>query len=400
MKVALYYPWLYLRSGGERTITELLRRSKHDWTLITNRYEAESTFEELKSARIVELSRVSVNRSMKNVLRAAYRIVGQRLPLEGQDALVVFCEGLGDLVTFRNSGIPMICVCLTPLRAAFDPHYQQNYLALKGNTRMRRVALSVLAKSFRLIDRVAWKRYSRVFAISQEVRNRIVAGGLRKQDDVGIIYPGIDLSNLIPTGVRERNFLIPGRIMWTKNIELGIQAFLKLLERRCEFNTYTLTIAGFVDQKSKPYRAKLRAMAGECAQIQFVESPSDEILFHLYRSCYAVLFTPFNEDWGLVPLEAMALEKPVIAVDRGGPRETIVHGETGFLAEPDAQSFSLMMERLADSEELANSMGTAGRRRAARFQWVQFCETLDDNLDEVVESRNKLQFYVGKRLKA
>ena len=400
MNIALYYPWLYLRSGGERTIAELLRRSRHNWTLITNRYESEATFAELRSAKIIELSRVPVNRSITNVLKAAYRIVGQRLPLEGQDAMVVFCEGLGDLVTFRNGDIPIVCVCLTPLRAAFDPHYQANYLTAKGNTWKRRMALETLARVFRAVDRIAWKRYDRVFAISQEIRNRIVAGGLRQPEDIGIIYPGIDLSRLTPSGVRETSFLIPGRIMWTKNIELGIQAFLKMLARRTDLSSYTLTIAGFVDQKSKPYLASLRALAGGCSQIRFVESPSDEELFALYKSCYAVLFTPFNEDWGLVPLEAMALQKPVIAVNRGGPRETISHGETGFLVEPHADSFSSMMEYLADSPEVAQAMGVAGRRRAAHFQWDQFCESLDDSLTEVIGARTRSHFYIGKRLKA
>jgi len=400
VNIALYYPWLYLRSGGERTIAELLRRSRHNWTLITNRYESEATFAELRSAKIIELSRVPVNRSITNVLKAAYRIVGQRLPLEGQDAMVVFCEGLGDLVTFRNGDIPIVCVCLTPLRAAFDPHYQANYLTAKGNTWKRRMALETLARVFRAVDRIAWKRYDRVFAISQEIRNRIVAGGLRQPEDIGIIYPGIDLSRLTPSGVRETSFLIPGRIMWTKNIELGIQAFLKMLARRPDLSSYTLTIAGFVDQKSKPYLASLRALAGGCSQIRFVESPSDEELFALYKSCYAVLFTPFNEDWGLVPLEAMALQKPVIAVNRGGPRETISHGETGFLVEPDADSFSSMMEYLADSPEVAQAMGVAGRRRAAHFQWDQFCESLDDSLTEVIGARTRSHFYIGKRLKA
>jgi hypothetical protein len=44
MRVAAYYPWIYLRGGAERTILETLRRSRHDWTLFTNRYDREATF--------------------------------------------------------------------------------------------------------------------------------------------------------------------------------------------------------------------------------------------------------------------------------------------------------------------------------------------------------------------
>ena len=384
MNIGLYYPWMYLRSGGERTISELLKRSRHDWTLLTNRYEPDSTFPELRRARIIQLPVVSVNRSFSHVAGAAWQIGRQKLPLQGLDALVVLCEGLGDLVTFRNSALPIVCVCLTPLRAAFDIHYRDNYLALNGNGWTRRLAYSAFAAIFRHVDRLAWKKYARVFAISNEVRKRIAAGRLRSSEDIELIYPGIDLSTLAPSGVQDKTFLIPGRLMWTKNIELGIHAFLRLLARRRDLAGFTLTIAGFVDEKSKPYVEKLRALAQESAHIRFIESPSDETLFELYRSCYCVLFTPFNEDWGIVPLEAMALEKPVISVNRGGPMETIVHGETGFLVEPDAESFSAAMELLTDSPELARRMGAAGRRRAAGFQWKQFCESLDGSLDELI----------------
>lgn len=383
MNIGLYYPWLYLRSGGERTISEIVRRSRHNWTLITNRYESDATFPELKAARIIELSRVPVDRSMGNVARAGWTIGRQKLPLEGLDALMVVCEGLGDLVTFRNSTVPLACLCLTPLRAAFDPHYQANYLAMNGNTWKRRFALSALASTFRVVDKLAWKRYQRVFAISNEVRKRIIAGGLRQPEEVDLLYPGVDLSTLIPSDVRNPDFLIPGRIMWTKNIELGLEAFLKLLARRPDLGNYTLTIAGFVDEKSRKYIVHLRELAGGCDRVRFLESPSDHELFDLYRSCTAVLFTPFNEDWGLVPLEAMALEKPVISVNRGGPTETIIDGETGFLVEPNANTFSAAMERLADSPELSRAMGKAGRARAAQFAWSNFSERLDRGLDEL-----------------
>src|ERR1700690_2491966 len=101
MKVAIYHPWVYLPGGLERTIAELLSRSRHDWTVITNRYERDATFPVLQNAKIIELSRVSVNRSMAHVFGAGFRIAMQKLPLEGQDALVVFCEGLGDFALFR-----------------------------------------------------------------------------------------------------------------------------------------------------------------------------------------------------------------------------------------------------------------------------------------------------------
>ncbi len=231
MKVALYYPWVYIRSGGERTISELVARSRHDWTIITNRFEPESTFPSLSQAKVIELPRVSVQRSFSHVARAAWRIGRQKLPLEGQQALVVFCEGLGDFVNFRNSHLPVICLCLTPLRASFDPHYQEVYLQMKGASLLRRLLLNGFGAAFRVADRIAWRRYSKVFAISGEVRNRIIAGKLRAPDKIDVIYPGVDPAAHQPTETYLPEFLIPGRIMWTKNLELGIDAFMDLMKR-------------------------------------------------------------------------------------------------------------------------------------------------------------------------
>jgi glycosyltransferase involved in cell wall biosynthesis len=253
-----------------------------------------------------------------------------------------------------------------------------------GNKLWRNMALRLFAKAFRGVDRIAWKRYQRVFAISEEVRRRILQGRLYPEDKIQVIHPGVDFDSFKPGAQREKNFLIPGRIMWTKNIELGIAAFRLLLGRRSDLADFRLTISGFVDRKSRPYLAQLRRQAESCPQIRLIESPSDAEHMSLYQSAYAIVYPPFNEDWGLVPLEAMALGKPVIALNRGGPRETVLHEETGLLVEPTPTAFAAAMERLADDPALAQGMGERGRARAAGFNWKHFCAALDDSLDEIV----------------
>jgi glycosyltransferase involved in cell wall biosynthesis len=383
MKIALYYPWVYLRSGCERTIAELIARSRHQWTVYTNRFEPESTFPALRETKIVELSRVSVQRSFSQVGISAWKIGRQTLSLDGQDALVIFCEGLGDFINFRDYKIPVICLCFTPLRAAFDPHYQQEYLAMNGNSLARRLSLGAMSRVFRFVDRIMWNKYTHIFAISEEVRRRIVRGKLCTEDKVEVIYPGVDLSHLQPSNVYEKYFLIAGRIMWTKNIELGIDAFRLLLERRPDLSDFNLIIAGFVDQKSKPYIAKLRALAAGCPQIHFVEAPADQQLFALYQKTYSIVYTPFNEDWGLVPLEGMACERPVIAVNRGGPLETVVDQQTGLLVAPEPKAFAAAMEKLADDPALVRRMGIQGRQHAGKFNWQAFCDRMDQYLDQI-----------------
>lgn len=378
MRVALYHPWIYLKSGLERTILEISRRSRHDWTFYTSHYDRDGTYPELAAARIVELERVSVRRTYLSVARSALSIATCRLDPRSYDVLVISCEGIGDLMTLRNSARPVGCLCFTPLRAIFDAEYRARQLARAGIMR----PLALLAEAaFRVVDRICWRRYSRVVAISETVRQRIVAGGLRAAADIGVLYPGMDAAQIREAPGRQPYFLIAGRIMWTKNIELGLAAFARARARLGP--EWRLVIAGMVDAKSQDYMASLRQFAAEVGGVEFRVGPSDPEMRVLYEGCAGVLFTAFNEDWGLVPLEAMAAGKPVIAVDRGGPRESILHGQTGFLEANDPDAFAARMVELADDPELALRLGRAGMERVRQFTWEVFVEGIDRMVDEL-----------------
>ncbi|MBS1857787.1 MAG: glycosyltransferase [Acidobacteria bacterium] len=379
--VALYYPWFYLKSGGERTCIELLKRSRHRWTIITNRYDREATYPELADYRIIELDKVSVKRTFAGAGSAAWKILTQKLPLEGQDVLLILCDGLGDLATFRNRSLPTLSVCFTPLRIIFDEHYRARYLESRSHPRLRSLILKVVGAAFRTVDRMAWKNYLHVFPNSEETRARIVRAGLCPPGKLTVLRHGYDVGAARVTNIYEPYFLIAGRIMWTKNIELGIDAFLDLRRRRPDLAHFRLKIAGFVDRKSVPYLAMLRERAAGCEAIEFLESPQDADLWKLYENCTAVVYPPFNEDLGLPPIEGMAHAKPVVAVNRGGPRETILHGETGFLLDPTSEAFSRALELLADNLGLVRTMGAAGREHARRFDWSTFTQPLDDFID-------------------
>ena len=119
MRIAIYHPWIYLKSGLERTILEICRRSRHSWTIYTSHFDAAGTYPELSEMNVVELPRVSVNRRYGAVINAAARIATTRL--EGDhDVLVISCDGLGSLINFRNHTKPSVCLCFTPLRAVYD----------------------------------------------------------------------------------------------------------------------------------------------------------------------------------------------------------------------------------------------------------------------------------------
>ena len=79
----------------------------------------------------------------------------------------------------------------------------------------------------------------------------------------------------------------------------------------------------------------------------FVQSFTDAERGALLAASCAVVYTPTDEHFGIVPLEAMAAGRPVLACNSGGPRESVLHGTTGLLAEPQPDAFARAMAQLA-----------------------------------------------------
>ncbi len=388
MRVALYHPWIYVKGGIERSILELKTRSRHDWTIFTSRYLPEETFPQFQELGVVEIAPISLNRSWAPVAMACARLLFAGREWQRYDALMVSCDGIGNLVTLRAHGVPLLCLCHTPLKVAYDPLTNQRWRRLHKPGLPTRAGVHL----FKWIDRWTWRRYRRVFSVSREVESRLQNAGVVEPGQTEVVHPGVDVDRMVPSGRREAFFLLPGRIMWTKNVELGIEAFTEMKRRHVQANgrgPLRLVVAGMVDAKSRSYLQHLRDMSKRRDDIEFVLSPEDNDLFDLYDRCFAVLFTPPNEDWGIVPLEAMAFGKPVVAVNQGGPTESVLDGQTGFLCEPAPGPFAGAMERLLADPELYERMSVAARKRALRYHWRYFVGQIDDYLDSLVSSQRQ-----------
>ena len=119
--------------------------------------------------------------------------------------------------------------------------------------------------------------------------------------------------------------------------------------------------------------SKLCGLAGQLGiddRVQFIGRISDaEMIDHLAR-CRAVVFPPFNEDYGFVTVEAYMCGKAVITChDSGGPAELVKDGETGFVTESNPESLALALARLSHEKNLAQRMGEAGHAIASRMTW-------------------------------
>ena len=378
-RIALYYPWIYLRSGVERSILEIARRSRHRYTVFTNHYDRDQTFPEFAGLdNVVVLRSITVERSFVQTLKAVRTISGQRLDLERFDALLVSSEGLGDFITLRNHEKPVICYCHSLARPIYDSVYRESLLRRRPRYR---VPLACLAPFYRIATRAAWSHYQRVFVNSLETQNHVTAARLCPSSRVEVLHPGVDLDTIRPSFRYEQWFLHVGRIKWTKNVDLAVRAFLAFKNTYAGGWEWKLVVAGDVDRHDRTYLEELQGLSRSDPAIEFRLTPSASELDDLYDRCSAVLFTSLSEPWGIVPIEAMAFGKPVLAVNRGGPTESVTDGETGALLDPTPQAFAEKMAYLADHPEEIRRMGSKAVERAGLYSWDTFVKRLDEYIE-------------------
>lgn len=98
-------------------------------------------------------------------------------------------------------------------------------------------------------------------------------------------------------------------------------------------------------------------------RVIFLKSPSDATKITLIRQCLCLIYTPSNEHFGIVPLEAMYCSKPVVAVNNGGPKETINNGFNGYLCDAKPEEFANAVKQFVENEEKAERFGKNGKQR-------------------------------------
>jgi glycosyltransferase involved in cell wall biosynthesis len=126
-----------------------------------------------------------------------------------------------------------------------------------------------------------------------------------------------------------------------------------------------------------PETDRLQEMASDDPRIDFLGYVGTDELVDLYAGALAVPFVPFDEDLGLITLEAFMSSKPVITCnDSGGTNELVENGISGFVVPPDPGAIGMAIETLATDPDLARRMGESGRRRAATVTWDQVAATL------------------------
>lgn len=187
-------------------------------------------------------------------------------------------------------------------------------------------------------------------------------------------------------------FLSINRYERKKNLSLAVNAFENLLSTldETERPTLHLVMAGGYDERvieNKDYYNELKSLVDDHSitdNVTFIRSFSDIEKIQLLTQCSALVYTPSNEHFGICPLEAMYMSRPVIAVNSGGPLETVLDGETGFLCESLVEAFAEKMMCYVRNPKLLQSHGSRAREHVVNnFSFHSFTEKLDSIVREL-----------------
>ena len=217
-------------------------------------------------------------------------------------------------------------------------------------------------------------------------------------DRVEVMYAGVAVPETPPPPPGgEALVLSVNRFDPGKNLELAVDAIAALRGRLTPsaFASVRLVLAGHVDPRRTETQVVARelearvARLGLASQVSLVRSPSDAERRALLARAACVVYTPVAEHFGLVPVEAMAAARPVIAVNHGGPTETIVHGKTGWLTDPRPDAFADAIATVLGDPVAARRMGEAGWAHVrTNFSRAAFGERMESALQAVVRAAN------------
>jgi len=196
-------------------------------------------------------------------------------------------------------------------------------------------------------DQTSARRVDRFIANSETTRRRIQKYYGR---DADVIYPPVDVDRFTPTAGNKGYFLLVSRLAPYKRADLVVNTFNKL--------ELPLVVIGTGRDADR-----LRRLAG--LTVTFKGYVPDAELPAFYAGARAVIF-PSDDDFGIVPVEAMASGKPVIAFRRGGALETIIEGVTGeFFDEPVEAFLAEAVRQFLEKEKTYDPQRI--RRQAEKF---------------------------------
>ncbi len=324
LRVALIHYWLVTMRGGEKVLESLCRMFP-DADIFTHVYSPEAISPLIRRHRITTtfISRLPQPARRYKSYLPLMPLALEQLDLRGYD-LVISCEAGPAKGIIPAPDALHVCYCHSPMRYIWNMYH--DYRERSG--RLKQLAMVPLSHYIRNWDAVSAMRVDRFIANSDNVRRRIARYYER---DAAVVYPPVATEDFtpLPPDSAENFYLMVGELVAYKRPDLAVNAFNRTGRR--------LVVIGGGEMLSE-----IRQLAGPTVSV--LGPQPFAVLRDHYARCHALIF-PGEEDFGIVPLEAMASGRPVLAYARGGALETVDEGVSGLFF--DTQSTDSIIDGIS-----------------------------------------------------
>jgi glycosyltransferase involved in cell wall biosynthesis len=310
-RLLLVHDYLLVLRGAERAFAAMTDIWP-DAPILTLLYDEAGTERRFagKSVTTSPLQHLGVHQQNFRALLPLFPSAVRRLPVDGSDMIVSSSSAFAHGVP-KPKGARHVCYCYTPFRYAW---HGQSY-ALAEVPQALRPLLRVVLRRHRAFDRRAARDVDQYVAVGQLARERIQRFFAR---DAPVVHPPVDVDRF-SIGEPTDYVLFVGELLRHKRPEVAIEAAAAAGR--------PIKVVG-----TGPEFGRLKARYSR--EADFLGRVDDEELARLYAGALA-LVVPSVEEFGMAAVEAQAAGRPVVGVDAGGLRETVVPGRTGLLVSND-----------------------------------------------------------------
>jgi glycosyltransferase involved in cell wall biosynthesis len=261
--------------------------------------------------------------------------------------------------------VPSVYYCQEPLRAAYEPRISPPHVRLG------------IRYTLGVVDRSNARSAGRILVNSNFSRGRIQSIYRREAE---VNYLGVDGDRFKPLDVLPGAFLLTVAAMHPLK---GLDFIVGSLARVPRDKRFPLVVVSDRARDAERVRVESQATAAG-VEISFRLGVSEEELVRLYNQAQLVLYAPYDEPFGFVPLEAMACGRVVLGVEEGGIPETIIDGETGFLSPRDPGYFARRVVELLSDSTGTRAVAERGPSYVSdRWSWQRSIEELERHCIEM-----------------
>lgn len=363
LKVAIIHYWLVNMRGGEKVLEELCEMFPQA-DIFTHVYAPGKVSDTIRqhTVKTTFISRLPFARTKYQKYLPFMPSALEQLDLSKYDLVISSEAGPAKGVIVRPDALH-ICYCHSPMRYIWDQYTTYR----KSAGFITRLVMPYLTGKLRQWDVTSAARVDYFVANSTTVASRIQKYWRREAE---VVPPPVDTARFDPSLQREDFYLYVGEMVPYKRADIAIKA-CTMMDRR-------LIVIG-----DGPDAKQLRDIAGP--KVEFLGRVPDDILAEHYARCRALLF-PGEEDFGIVPVEAMAAGAPVIAFGRGGVKDSVIPDVTGVFF--DEQTPAGLIGGIARFEMIEHTFETSRLTdQAALFQKHLFKERFGTIVRRLLERR-------------